>query len=58
MTTTIIMLWISGTDPYTDPPDDILGPFTEREANWVANRLTCAHRVRKVNSILPEWATT
>jgi hypothetical protein len=58
MTTWIILLWIDAQSQLTQPPAQILGPFTHREAQHCAEQLTCPHTLRKVSSNLPEWAIT
>ena len=58
MNTVVILVWISGNDPYTDPPDDIFGPFTESAARLVTTTLLCHSRIRRISTTIPEWATT
>lgn len=58
MSTTVILVWIYGNDPYTDPPDDIFGPYTKPAAEHIAATLQCHHRMRTINTNIPEWATT
>ncbi len=58
MSTVVILVWISGNDPYSDPPDDIFGPFTEGAAKLITTSLKCHSRIRRITTNLPEWATT
>lgn len=58
MSTVVILIWISGNDPFTDPPDDILGPFTEGAAKLITTGLQCHNRVRRITTTIPEWATS
>ena len=58
MSTVVILVWISGNDPYSDPPDDIFGPFTESAARFIVTGLQCHNRIRRITTAIPEWATT
>lgn len=58
MTTWIVKLWISGRDPYTEPPDEIHGPYTEAMAKVIVADLTCEYSVERIGTAIPEWATT
>ena len=58
MTTYIIQLWIYGENRFTEPPSDILGPFTRAEVDRTAATLTCEYRIQRIGTTVPEWART
>ena len=57
MNTYIIKLWLYGTSKWDDPPAQILGPFTERDAKRTVSKLDCAFTVERISTRVPEWAT-
>lgn len=54
----VINLWVYGSDRFTDPPTDVLGPFTEAECQLIGATLTCENDRRRLSRRVPEWATT
>jgi hypothetical protein len=56
--TNMILCWIYGSDRYTDPPDEYIGPFTHLQALEVAKTLTCTHTIKVLQAKPSEWATT
>lgn len=56
MTTYVILCWSKNRGRY-ECPDAILGPFTHRKANQVADKLTCRHKLWQITTEAPPWAT-
>src|SRR4051812_39407462 len=55
--TNIILCWIYGSDRYTDPPDEYLGPYMHEQALEIAKTLTCTYTIRVLQATPSEWAT-
>lgn len=56
MSVYVIRMWIYGSDRFTDPPDSVIGPFTEAESKRLTARLTCANDRQLLSRRIPEWA--